>query len=180
MLSQKEKNILLQIARNTLKNYFQKKTYLYEDELTKNLKKKLGAFVTLKKGQNLRGCIGYVFSDKPLYKTVAELTKKSAFDDSRFNKLTEDELSQIKIEISILTEPRKITSPKEIKIGRHGVIVEQGHKNGLFLPQVATENGWNQETFMDYLCEHKAGIPKEDWKNGKVDIYTFEAVVFSE
>jgi AmmeMemoRadiSam system protein A len=180
MLNQKEKNILLKIARGALENYFEEKSYIYKSRLTKNLKKNLGAFVTLKNKDNLKGCIGYTSSDDPLYKTVSDLAKQAAFNDSRFNKLTSNELAKIKIEISVLTEPKKINSVKEIELGRHGVIIEQGHKKGLFLPQVATENSWDLKTFMDYLCEHKAGIPKEDWKNGKADIYTFEAIVFSE
>ena len=180
MLNQKEKEILLKIARNTLKNHFQNTPYIYEGEITENLNKNLGAFVTLKINGNLKGCIGYIETDEPLYKTISSLAKESAFNDSRFNKLIAEELPQIKIEISVLTEPKKINSVEKIELGRHGVIVEQGHKKGLFLPQVATENNWDLETFMDYLCENKAGIPKEDWKAGKVDIYTFEAIVFSE
>jgi AmmeMemoRadiSam system protein A len=180
MLNQEEKIILLQIARKTLEKFFQGKPYIYKEKITKNINKKLGAFVTIKKENDLRGCIGYIISPDHLYKTISDLSKQAAFNDSRFNKLSEDELENIKIEVSVLTEPIKIDSPKKIELGRHGVIVEQGRKKGLFLPQVAIENNWDLETFMNYLCEHKADIPKDNWKNGKVDIYTFESQVFSE
>lgn len=180
MLNKVEQQTLLSIARETLNSHFKNKKYKFRDNLTENLQKKLGAFVTLKIQDELRGCIGYISAPDPLYKTISYLAEAAAFNDDRFDELDVEELPKITIEISVLSEPIKINSIDEIVLGQHGVIVEQDHKRGIFLPEVATENNWDIETLLNTLCEEKAEIPKEAWKNNKVTLYTFETENFYE
>jgi AmmeMemoRadiSam system protein A len=140
----------------------------------------MGAFVTLHERGELRGCIGNIVATQPLYLTVRDMAIASAFEDPRFPSLKEDELKDIDIEISVLSEPQKINDPNIIEMGKHGVIVRSGFRSGVFLPQVATETGWDRDTFMSNLCSHKAGLPADAWKKKGVDIYIFTAEVFSE
>jgi AmmeMemoRadiSam system protein A len=113
--------------------------------------------------------------DTPLYKLLCN--GASGHNDTRFDKLTQNELSQIEIEISVLTPFTQITNADEIVLGRDGVIVKKGSKQAVYLPQVATETGWNKETFLNQLCL-KAGLEEGDWK--EADLFTFQADVFSE
>ncbi len=102
-------------------------------------------------------------------------------DDNRFLPVSLKEMKDISIEISVLSPLKKIKNPiQEIEIGKHGVIVQQGLNSGVFLPQVATENNWDLEEFMGQLCQQKAGLSKDAWKTGEVDIYVFTAEIFSE
>ena len=105
----------------------------------------------------------------------------SATQDPRFKPVTVDELKEIEVEISVLSKPRKIQDIAEIELGKHGVIVSQGPSHqGVFLPQVADETGWNKEQFLSILCSQKAGLPADAWKNPKTSIEIFTAEVFSE
>jgi AmmeMemoRadiSam system protein A len=105
----------------------------------------------------------------------------AATEDSRFASLTASELETVEIEISVLSPFRKISSPQEIELGRHGVMVKKGRQTGIFLPQVATETGWDKEEFLNELCSQKAGLPPTAWRDDKeVELYTFTAQVFSE
>jgi len=189
-LAPTEKQTLLKIARQSIENEFVKKRKsIDESEINERLKQPQGAFVTLNKNGQLRGCMGRIIEEKePLYQVVAEMAKVAAFEDPRFYPVAKEEIKEIDIEISILSPLKKIIDPfKEIEIGKHGVIVSTrngstfgGQKSGVFLPQVATENNWDLETFMNELCEHKAGLPRDAWKTGGVDIYIFSAEVFGE
>ena len=181
-LSPQEQTAALQLARNTLELTFG----LTKEKFTDYQKypvfaEKRGVFVTLRKNGELRGCIGLIEPVSELGSGIIEMAKATAFNDSRFSPLTKEELNKIEIEISVLTPPQKISDPeKEIDLGKHGVIVRSGSHSGVFLPQVATETGWDLETFMGQLCSQKAGLPANCWKNGSVTIYTFEAQVFEE
>ena len=105
----------------------------------------------------------------------------AAVEDLRFNQVKLDEMKDIEIEISVLSPLKKINNPfKEIEIGKHGVIIKSGLRSGVFLPQVATENNWDLERFMDELCENKTGLSKDAWKSGEIDIYIFSAEIFEE
>lgn len=181
-LSLKEKQTLLKIARQSIENGFKNKKNLNFGELTEKLKQPQGAFVTLNKNGELRGCMGRIIEEKePLYQVVAEMAKTAAFEDPRFHPVIEKEMKEIEIEISVLSPLRKVKDPfKEIEIGKHGVIVQKGFYSGVFLPRVATENNWDLGTFMGELCEHKAGLAREEWKRPGIDIYIFSAEVFSE
>ena len=176
-----EQKTLLEIARKTLESYLKdKKTPEFEIK-EEELKQKLGAFVTLREDGQLRGCIGQIEpSEDPLWLVVQRMAIEAATKDFRFLPVTLDELKDIKIEISVLTKPEKIDDPNKIEFGKHGVIVKKGIHAGVFLPQVATENNWDLETFMGQLCSQKAGLPWDCWKKGEVDIYTFTAQVFEE
>ncbi len=195
-LREEDKKELLKIARETLKIYLKDGDIPEIKVGSKRLRKKLGAFVTLRRRPStgstgslqalgpageLRGCIGrFSPTDIPLYQVVQEMAMAAATEDIRFEPVTFDELSDIEIEISVLSEMKKIDDWREIEIGKHGVEIVQGTRRGVFLHQVATENNWNFETFMNELCEHKAGIERDAWKTGEAEIYIFTANVFSE
>ena len=142
------------------------------------LMEKRGAFVTINKKGELRGCIGIFTSDKPLYLTVADMAVSASAQDPRFIPIVASELSQISIEISCLTPLKKIKDVSEIEVGRHGLYIMKGLYRGVLLPQVATEYGWDRDAFLEHTCL-KAGLNTSCWKEG-ADIYTFEAEVFSE
>jgi hypothetical protein len=179
-LSHQEKEVCLRIARVTLENYL-KIGKIPDPEtsvITENLKIPAGAFVTLTKEGKLRGCIGQFQTEKPLYKTIQELAVSSATRDYRFTKVTENELGQLKIEISVLTPLHKIHSIEEIELGRHGIYLKKDGKSGTFLPQVATQTGWDLENFLGHCSHDKAGMGWEGWKDA--EIFTYEAYVFGE
>src|SRR3989338_2345833 len=180
-LNNEEQKAALILARNTLelgfgltkeKNEDYKKYPIFSENR--------GAFVTLEIDHELRGCIGLIEPVEPLGDAIIEMAKAAAFNDYRFSPLTEQEFAKIKIEISVLTPPQKISDPNKIELGRHGVIVRSGSHSGVFLPQVATETGWDLEKFMSHLCADKAGLPPDCWRDGSADIYTFEAQVMEE
>ena len=137
-----------------------------------------GAFVTLHKEGKLRGCIGHIRGEKPLAKTVAEMAEAAAFQDPRFPPVTSEELGLLKYEISVLTPFRQISDVEEIEVGVHGIYMKRGSCSGLLLPQVATEWGWDRNTFLEHTCT-KAGLPEDAWKDKKTEIYIFSADVFS-
>jgi len=149
------------------------------DVTTATLREKRGAFVTLKIGGRLRGCIGMVEARKPLKETVAEMARAAATSDPRFMPVAEDEVDSLDIEISVLTPLRRIRSRDEIVVGTHGLVVERGPHRGLLLPQVATEAGWDAETFLGYTCE-KAGLPRNAWRDPDTKLFVFSAQVFGE
>ncbi len=137
-----------------------------------------GAFVTIHCRGDLRGCLGRLESDEPLAVTVAELAASVSDSDPRFEAVKSSELDTIDLEISVLTPDQPVKSIAEVEVGRHGLIVEQDGRRGLLLPQVATEHGWNAETFVAHACL-KAGLPRDAWRRG-ARLYVFEAQVFGE
>lgn len=180
-LTKEEKEELLTIARQTLEKYLFEKKELDNISITnKRLSElHLGCFVTLKKGEKLRGCIGNFGSKDPLYKNIQKMSIASAVEDPRFQRVTDKELSSLKIEISVLYPLIKIKDISEIQVGRDGVYIVYGYYSGVLLPQVATEYAWNREEFLKHTCI-KAGLPQDAWKNLPVEIYRFEADVFGE
>jgi AmmeMemoRadiSam system protein B/AmmeMemoRadiSam system protein A len=175
-LSRDEKTGLLRIARETLDRYVRNnEVYHPKTDNPKFLSPK-GAFVTLKKKGELRGCIGFIEPVLPLHQTIVQATIYAASKDARFSPVSSSELKEIDLEISVLTPPQKIDDPKEVKVGKHGLIIAKGNRRGLLLPQVPVENRWSRLTFLQRTCQ-KAGLPKDAWKSG-AEIYTFEAIVF--
>jgi len=180
LLNQEQKNKLLKLARDTITLFLASGKILDPKEDDPVLKQVMGAFVTLHKDGELRGCIGNIVGQKPLYLTVRDMAIASATEDPRFNSVSKEELPKINIEISALSPLKKITNPDEIILGKHGVLVRDLYRSGVYLPQVATETGWTKEQFMDSLCGNKAGMKPDAWKTGKCDIYIFSAEVFGE
>lgn len=179
MLDTSEKRELLKLARTTLQEYFVRgkiPEYRTSDE---ELRKRKGAFVSLHRGHELRGCIGQLSPDRELYKVVQHCVLSAALEDSRFLPVTEEEVGNLDIEISVLTPFRRIRDIEEVEVGKHGLYIVRGFSRGLLLPQVATQYGWDRITFLEQTCR-KAGLPEDAYKDPRTEIYTFEAEVFSE
>jgi AmmeMemoRadiSam system protein A len=137
-----------------------------------------GAFVTLHCRGELRGCLGRIDVDAPLAETVAHLAAVVSDSDPRFAPISSLELSDIDVEISVLTPEREVNAIEEIEVGRHGLVIEDGPRRGLLLPQVATEHGWDRNAFLAHACL-KASLPADAWRHG-ARIFVFEAQVFGE
>jgi AmmeMemoRadiSam system protein A len=142
-----------------------------------------GAFVTLRSGKDesapLRGCIGRMTADESLIEVVREMARAAAFEDPRFPPLKAAEYPGISVEITVLTPMRPIRSVEEIEIGRHGVYLTKGWQQAVFLPQVATEQGWNREELLANLCR-KAGLPPNAWRESDARFQVFEGQIFKE
>jgi AmmeMemoRadiSam system protein A len=179
VLSEEDRRILLRAAREAIASCFQGSEPASPENLSQELNQPRGAFVTLHLGGRLRGCIGYIEAVKPLVDTIKEVAVKAAFQDPRFPPLTEDELSHILIEISVLSPFEPVSDPSTIEVGKHGLVVGlEGHR-GLLLPQVAEEYHWDRETFLDNTAI-KAGLPPNAWRHPAVQISAFTAEVFGE
>lgn len=144
---------------------------------SKALQEKLGAFVTLKLHGSLRGCIGRIIGNDPLFVTVGDMAEAAAFHDSRFQALTLSEFAEIEVEISVMSPVTRCVDPSAITVGRHGLIMRRGRNQGLLLPQVPVEWEWDRETFLAQACR-KAGLPPDAWHDPDTEIYWFEAMVF--
>src|SRR3989338_5225480 len=180
MLNDTQKARLLEIARKTIQEYVTSGKKLDFSEDDPQLKTISGAFVTIHKQGELKGCIGNIIGQKPLFETIRDMAIESATGDPRFEPVTKDELKDIEIEISVLSPLKKIEDTFEFQLGVHGVLVRKGWNQGVFLPQVAQETGWSKEEFLSNLCAHKAGLPADAWKDAKTEKYIFNALVFSE
>ncbi len=178
-LSKSEQTDLLELARKSIEAKLRGENAASISPDSPQLIDERGAFVTLTKNNNLRGCIGFVKGFKPLCETIQEVAEAAAFRDPRFQPLKESELTETKIEISVLSPMRKISSIKKIKVKRHGLFIKLEKAQGLLLPQVAIHNNWNRETFLEHVCM-KAGLKKDDWKRPEVELMIFDAQIFSE
>ncbi len=176
-LNEEDKKTLHHIAKTVIRNKVKGKPVLEFKIDSPILKENRGAFVTIHKKGELRGCIGYIEGRGPLHKTIEELAEAAAFRDPRFKPVTEKELPDLGIEISVLTPLRKITDAREIEVGKHGIYIKKGWYSGLLLPQVATEYGWDRQTFLEHTCQ-KAGLPSNAWKDKNTEIYIFSADIF--
>ncbi|MDP3789514.1 MAG: AmmeMemoRadiSam system protein B [Candidatus Omnitrophota bacterium] len=180
LLNDAQQKKLLKIARDTIAAYLKTGHALEIKENDPVLNKEMGAFVTLHKNGELRGCIGNIIGKGPLYLTVRNMAIESATGDPRFSKVKPEEMKDIDIEISVLSELDKIKNADEIELGVHGVLIRKGFNSGVFLPQVAMETGWSKEEFLSCLCTHKAGLLPDAWKTGEADMYVFTAEVFGD
>jgi AmmeMemoRadiSam system protein A len=179
-LTTEEKKLLLQIARLTIENYLGSgQVPQIDTDKHPILKQQSGAFVTLHKSGNLRGCIGYIISDDYLYETIHNAAIQAAFHDPRFPAVKKHELQNIEIEISILSRPFKMNSYDDIVIGEHGLIVTEYGRRGLLLPQVPIEHNMDKWEYLSSLCV-KAGLPENLWQQKTLNIEMFTATVFSE
>lgn len=181
-LTAAERQTLLGISREAISARLsgRKPAHVDENKLTPRLKEPLGAFVTLTKEGELRGCIGRFTSDDPVWEVVAAMAVEAAFGDPRFPAVTKAEYPALQLEISVLGPMKKINSISEIKIGRHGIYIRNGFRSGTLLPQVATERSWTVEQFLGYCARDKAGIGWDGWKDKATEIFVYEAYVFSE
>jgi AmmeMemoRadiSam system protein A len=177
-LTEDQEKSLLQLARQAITHYLEKGSPPEFETDDKTFKQKRGAFVTIKVKDQLRGCIGYPIPYKPLFETIVEVAISAATNDFRFPSLEKKELPVTKIEISVLSLPKVVKDISEIEVGKHGLIISDGHSRGLLLPQVPLEWGWDRETFLNHTCM-KAGLDEDAWKRG-AQIEIFSAQVFSE
>jgi AmmeMemoRadiSam system protein A len=142
-----------------------------------------GAFVTLRSGKAesspLRGCIGRMGAKEPLITVIRDMALAAALEDPRFPPLTKEEYPSISVEVTVLSPMRSIGSVDEIEVGRHGVLLTKGWHQAVFLPQVATEQGWNREELLVNLC-YKAGLPATAWTSEGVKFQVFEGQIFEE
>jgi AmmeMemoRadiSam system protein B/AmmeMemoRadiSam system protein A len=176
-LSEQDKKTLRQIAKTVIENKARGKAVPEFKIDSPMLQENRGAFVTIQKNGQLRGCIGYIKGYEPLHKTVEKMAAEAAFRDPRFPPVKEKELPELEIEISVLTPLRRITDVNEIEVGKHGIYIIKGGWSGLLLPQVATEYGWDRQTFLEHTCQ-KAGLPPDAWKEKDAEIYIFSADIF--
>ncbi|MCR4336276.1 MAG: AmmeMemoRadiSam system protein B [Candidatus Omnitrophica bacterium] len=176
-----QKKRLLEIARKTMDEYVRTGRILEFEETDPRLLQKEGAFVTLySKAHELRGCIGRIISEQPLHLTVRDMAIAAATEDPRFKPVDPSELSEINLEVSVLSQPRPIQSIEEIEVGKHGVILSRDGRQGVFLPEVATEWGWEREELLSQLASHKAGLPADAWKDPRTRIEIFSTEKFTE
>jgi len=173
-----DKKDLLKLARETIKRFLTTETVPLPRGFSSRLEVPQGAFVTLKKNGELRGCIGHLTPEFQLCQTVADMAAQAAFNDRRFKQVELNELQDIEIEISVLTPMKSIASADEIKVGRDGVVISKAGRSAVFLPQVAVEQKWARDELLDNLCL-KAGLPADSWKSG-AQFKVFQAEVFSE
>jgi AmmeMemoRadiSam system protein A len=179
-MNDQQKKTLLKVAKDSLIAAVDGRTAEKQTSDDAELNEQCGCFVTYKNNEQLRGCIGHFTSDDPLIELVSDMATASATQDPRFagNRITEDELGQIDIEISALTPLKKTDDPLSLRLGIDGIYIVNGYQSGCLLPQVATETGWSVEEFLSYCSEHKAGLGPNAWKDSKTDVYLFSADVF--
>jgi AmmeMemoRadiSam system protein A len=178
LLTKKEQRDLLKIARDTIVSYVASGTVPAIETASKGLNLESGCFVTIKQHGQLRGCIGNFVSDKPLYRLVQEMAVSAATRDPRFYPMKRQDLDAFDMEISVLSPLELISSVDEIQVGIHGIYLVKNNSRGVLLPQVATEYGWDRETFLRHTCL-KAGLPENAWHKD-CEIYIFSALVFGE
>lgn len=175
-LSSEEKKEILRLAREAITLFIEENRVPEYKTQNPNFLADKGAFVTIKKKGQLRGCIGFIEPVFPLYETIIRASIYAATKDSRFLPVSTGELKDLELEISVLTPLQRIDNPRLVQVGKHGLVISRGENRGLLLPQVAVENSWSREMFLDEACL-KAGLPADAWKKG-AEIYIFEAIVF--
>jgi len=178
ILDKTQQRFLLRLARQAIERKLATGETIKARTKDPLLIEKRGAFVTLKAGERLRGCIGYPLPCESLAKTVIDSAILAATQDFRFEPVTPDELADIRIEISVLSLPRPALDYHEVEVGKHGIIISKGRNKGLLLPQVPVEYNWDRETYLRHGCL-KAGLDEDAWEKG-ANIEVFSAQVFSE
>lgn len=179
-LNEEERRELLAIARKSVEHaVLRGETYIPSAPQSETLHQERGAFVTLTIAGNLRGCIGYTSAFKPLYLTVRDTSAFAALRDPRFHPVRDDDLPKLQYEISVLSPLRRVTDVHDIRVGQDGLLMKNGDREGLLLPQVAAEHHWDRERFVQETC-FKAGMEPGCWKDQNTDIFRFTAEVFSE
>lgn len=179
-MNELQKQTLLETAKSTIEAVINGKPMPLAESDDPKLNETYGCFVTIKNGEELRGCIGQFTSDMPLIELVSQMAKASSTGDLRFfgNPITTGELHELDVEISVLSPLKKTDDPLSLRLGVDGIYIKKGCTSGCFLPQVATETGWTKEQFLSYCCSHKAGLPSDAWKDRSTEVFLFTAEVF--
>ncbi len=178
-LKEADKCCLLTIARVSIRETLAGESLPDFDLSSTALENMCGAFVTIEKDSQLRGCIGTIEANQPLHRTVSEMAIAAAFRDPRFPPLREDEFDRMKIEISVLSPLERITGPEELVVGKHGLLIRKGLYSGLLLPQVAVRYAWSKEKFLCQSCL-KAGLNEKAWEDSDCELWVFSADIFRE
>jgi AmmeMemoRadiSam system protein A len=178
-LSKAERIRLLDIAKQAIRHAVLKEPLPSLQSDSGKLLEAYGAFVTINKLGDLRGCIGHIIGNQPLNSTVMMMAQAAAIEDPRFRPVDKSELKDLQIEISVLTPLKEISDINQIQIGKHGLYITKGYNSGILLPQVATDNGWDVQTFLSQTC-HKAGLPFNCWQQPDCQIFYYTADVFNE
>ena len=181
MLNEEQRQRLLRLARTSIESTLDGLApEVRPDDYDEDLRRPAGAFVTLRtKRGDLRGCIGSIRAMEPLYRAVATSAVSAAFRDPRFFPVRKEEMPQLDLEISVMGPIETVSDVNEIEVGRDGLIISRGRFAGLLLPQVASEYGWDRQTFLDQTCM-KAGLPPGAWRAQETRIEKFSAEVFGE
>ena len=184
MISDRAGNYLVELSKETIKYFLDTgKTMVKPEDYPIELDEELGVFVTLNKNNNLRGCIGYAEPVKPAIDATMDVALSAAFNDPRFPPLSPEEFDELDFEVTVLTKPEMIIVAHpdqyfdEIEIGRDGLIIQKGYAKGLLLPQVATENAFTTEEFLEHTCM-KAGISADSWMDESCDVFKFQGQIF--
>jgi AmmeMemoRadiSam system protein A len=177
-LSSDDCRVLLDVARRAISSAVIEKRIVDFSPYPSTLTQPAGAFVTLHRDGQLRGCVGQVEASDPLGDAVARAAINAALHDSRFPAVEADEVRSLEIEISVLSPPESI-APETILPGRHGLLIVEGEHRGLLLPQVAAGRQWSSQRFLEETCA-KAGLPREAWRDPATRVFAFTAEVFSD
>ena len=180
-LERTEQQQLLDIARRTIVAAVCRDAKV--DQATGTLPPALtepaAAFVTIHERGELRGCIGLMRFEAPLWLNVRDAARAAALDDPRFLPVDEPELPLLDLEVSVLDPPVELSDPAGFVAGRHGIVVERGSRRALLLPQVATEMGWDEKQMLEAVCR-KAYLPTDAWRDGSTRLMVFESTCFSD
>lgn len=185
MLELEEGELAVKVAREAIKRALRGERVKPEDfRFPEKFDERRGVFVTLHKNGELRGCIGFPYPVLPLKDALIKAALSAAFEDPRFPPVRAEEMERIRISVTILSEPERLNCrpeerPERIEIGKHGIIVRRGIFQGLLLPQVAVEYGWDPETFLAQTCL-KAGLPPESWLDDETEVLIFTGEIFEE
>jgi AmmeMemoRadiSam system protein A len=171
--SLEQKRILLGVAHEAIFSALEGRPFSPAESFSVELSEPRGVFTTLYAHGKLRGCVGYALPITPLYRAVADTARAAAFEDARFTPVTKDEAIELKVSLSVLSRLVPIR-PEAVEVGRHGLLIAEGGRRGLLLPQVPVERGWDRETFLDQTCR-KAGLPQDAWsRNATIEAFTAE------
>ena len=180
LLDSAQKKELLRIARVSVETAVREhRAYEPPKPSTEPLLQESGAFVTLRKKGELRGCVGYTSAVYPLYIVVRDVAALAALRDARFSPVRPEELQDLEYEISVLSPMQHVLDPRKIQLGQHGLLIRRGLREGLLLPQVPVEQGWERSTFLEQVSL-KAGLAVDSWREDDADLFTFTALVFSD
>ena len=181
MLNETQRRQLLTVARESIAFVLEgKRADYHHDQFDDDLRRPSGAFVTLTThADELRGCIGSIEPVAPLFLAVSASAVNAAFRDPRFYPVRAGDLEKLRIEISVMGPIERVSEIAHIMVGRDGLIIRRGRNAGLLLPQVATDYGWDRETFLCQTCV-KAGLPRDSWRSPDALIEKFSAEVFGE